>query len=158
MASSSPLVQVCRQHGYDVEFQKNFDGTNDNNTVVVSFPCSFPEQTVLAHDVSALDQLEVVKELQANWSDNSVSCTVYYRKEELPQIKQWLKENYNNNLKTVSFLLHNEHGFKQAPLEEITKSQYDEMVSRTKPITSCEIKEEDIQDSFECVGGVCPVK
>lgn len=158
MASSSPLVNVCRQHGYDVEFQKNFDGTNDNNTVVVSFPCSFPEGTVLAHDVSAIDQLEIVKELQANWSDNSVSCTVYYRKEELSKIKQWLKENYNTNLKTVSFLLHNEHGFKQAPLEEISKSQYDEMVARTKPITSCEIKEDDIQDSFECVGGVCPVK
>jgi adenosylcobalamin-dependent ribonucleoside-triphosphate reductase len=158
IASTSPLVNVCRQHGYEVEFQRNFDGTIDNNTVVVSFPCAFPAGTVLAKDVTAIDQLNFVKELQTNWSDNAVSCTVYYQKEELPKIKEWLKENYNTSVKTVSFLLHNEHGFEQAPLEEISKDVYTEMKSKVKPITSCEIKETDIQDSFECVGGLCPIK
>lgn len=158
IAATSPLVNVCRQHGYEVEFQRNFDGTLDNNTVVVSFPCAFPTGTVLAKDVTALDQLHYVKELQTNWSDNAVSCTVYYRKEELSEIKKWLAENYNESVKTVSFLLHNEHGFTQAPLEEISKEVYDELKARTKPIVSCEVKETDIQDSFECVGGVCPIK
>lgn len=158
IASTSPLVNVCRQNGYEVEFQRNFDGTLDNNTVVVSFPCSFPAGTTLAKDVTAIDQLNFVKELQTNWSDNSVSCTVYYRKEELSEIKQWLNQNYNTCVKTVSFLLHNEHGFDQAPLEEITKDMYDKIVSNVKPITSCEIKETDIQDSFECIGGACPIK
>jgi len=158
IASSSPLVNVCRQHGYHVEFQRNFDGTQDNNTVVVSFPCKFPEGTVLAKDVTAIDQLNYVKQLQTNWSDNAVSCTVYYKKEELSEIKKWLKQNYNVNVKTVSFLLHSEHGFDQAPLEEITKEKYDEMKELVLPITSCEVKETDIQDSFECVGGACPIK
>lgn len=158
IASNSPLVNVCRQHGYEVEFQRNFDGSIDNNTVVVSFPCAFPTGTVLAKDVTALDQMNFVKELQKNWSDNAVSCTVYYQKEELDKIKDWLKKNYNDNVKTISFLLHNEHGFDQAPLEEISKEVYDEMVSKVRPITSCEVKETDIQDSFECVGGVCPIK
>lgn len=158
IASNSPLVNVCRQHGYEVEFQRNFDGSLDNNTVVVSFPCSFPTGTVLAKDITALDQMNFVKELQRNWSDNAVSCTVYYQKEELNDIKKWLKENYNTNVKTISFLLHNEHGFDQAPLEEISKEVYDKMVAKVRPIASCEIKENDIQDSFECVGGVCPIK
>lgn len=158
MASDSELVKVCRSHGYDVEYQKNFDGSEDKNTVVVSFPCSFPKGTKLAKDMTAIDQLEVVKELQKNWSDNAVSCTIYYRKEELPDIKDWLKKNYNDNIKAVSFLLHNEHGFTQAPLEEITEEQYLKMKSNTLPIVSCEVKETDIQDSFECVSGVCPVK
>ena len=109
--------------------------------------------------MSAVDQLEVVKELQQNWSDNSVSCTVYYKKEELDEIKQWMGENYNSNLKTVSFLLHSDHGFDQAPLEEITKDEYDKLMKSVTPITDCEISEEDISsDQIGCAGGACPIK
>lgn len=158
IGSNSPLVNVCKASGYPVEWQKNFDGTEDRNTVVVSFPCAYPEGTVLAKDVSAITQLEWVKRLQTEWSDNAVSCTVYYRKEELPAIKGWLAANYNDHVKTVSFLLHNEHGFTQAPYEEITKEQYDEMRAAARPITSGEVEESAIQESFECTSGACPIK
>lgn len=157
MASDSALISVCKANGYHVEYQKNFDGTDDKNTMVVEFPCSYPEGTVLAKDTSAVEQLKWVKKLQSDWSDNSVSCTVYYRMEELDAIKLWLKENYNTSHKTVSFLLHNEHGFTQAPYEEISDMQYKVMRHNTKPITS--IKDEfEFMDSMECVGGVCPIK
>jgi hypothetical protein len=53
-----------------------------------------------------MDQLEQVKRMQELWSDNSVSCTVYYRKEELPEIKKYLKKHYKNSHKSLSFLLH----------------------------------------------------
>jgi hypothetical protein len=99
-----PLVDVCRQNGYDVEYQMNFDGSEDHSTVVVSFPFAFPEGTRLAAEMTAIDQLEVVKQLQKDWSDNSVSCTIYYRKEELPEIRKYLKKNYKNNHKSLSFL------------------------------------------------------
>jgi len=158
MASDSALVQVCKQNGYKVEFQRNFDGSDDTNTVVVEFPCKFPENTVVSKDMKALEQLELVKKLQTEWSDNSVSVTIYYRKEELDGIKEWLNSNYNNNLKTVSFLLHSEHGFDQAPLEEITRQDYEVMVKSVKPITNCEVNEEDIKGSFECATGACPIK
>ena len=158
MASDSALVQVCKQNGYKVEFQRNFDGSDDTNTVVVEFPCKFPENTVVSKDMKALEQLELVKKLQTVWSDNSVSVTIYYRKEELDGIKEWLNSNYNNNLKTVSFLLHSEHGFDQAPLEEIDRQKYEDMVKSVKPITNCEVNEEDIKGSFECATGACPVK
>ena len=158
MAANSPLVNICRQNGFPVEFQRKFDRTEDNNTVVVSFPCQFPDSTIFANDVTAIQQLEYVKRLQTDWSDNAVSCTVYYKKEELDQIKTWLEVNYNDNVKTVSFLLHSEHGFDQAPLEEITKEQYEEMKKMTKSIDSVEIKETDLLDSFECTGGFCPIK
>jgi hypothetical protein len=83
---------------------------------------------------------------------------VYYRKEELPAIQQWLKEHYNTEVKTMSFLLHNEHGFDQAPYEEITKDKYEEMSAKVKPITAVEVKESDLLDSAECLTGACPVK
>lgn len=158
LAANSDLVPVLRSHGYPLEFVKNFDGTEDHSTLVVSFPCSYPEHTVFAKDCTAVQQLEYVKRMQTEWSDNSVSCTVYYRKEELPLIREWLSKHWNNNVKSVSFLLHNEHGFAQAPYEEITKEQYEELAAKVTPITQAQILEEDI-DAFEaCESGACPIK
>lgn len=156
-ASNSPVVDTVREAGYKVEYQKRFDGTDDHTTVVAEFPMAYPEGTVLASDVTAIDQLEAIKRLQTEWSDNSVSCTVYYRKEELPEIREYLSKHYNKSFKTLSFLLHSEHGFNQAPLEEITKEQYEEMVRNTKVITQlAEVLEFDT--ASDCEGGACPVR
>ena len=156
IAADHSLVQVCREHGYPVEFQRNFDGTDDHSTMVVSFPFAYPEGTKIAAEMTAIDQLEVVKWLQENWSDNSVSCTVYYRKEELPEIKKYLAKNYKNNHKSLSFLLHNEHGFQQAPLEEITKEAYDALVASTRLITK--VEDASFEGDLECSSGHCPIK
>jgi len=156
MDSSHELVDTCRQHGYPVEYAKRFDGTEDYNTVVVTFPFSYPEGTKLAKDMTALDQLAEVKRLQSEWSDNSVSCTIYYKREEIPAIRAYLKENYRNGHKSLSFLLHSEHGFVQAPYEEITKEQFDELVGKTKIITYTSKAEFDSND--ECASGACPIR
>ena len=157
ISSNHSLVQVCKDHGYHVEYQQNFDGTEDRSTVVVSFPFRHPDHAVLAKDMTAISQLETVKWLQEVWSDNSVSCTVYYRPEELPEIKKYLKKNYKTNHKSLSFLLHSEHGFKQAPLEEITEEQYNELVANTRTISA--IKEANIGlDDAECATGACPIR
>jgi ribonucleotide reductase alpha subunit len=156
VASNHPLVDVVRSHGYKVEYQRNFDGTPDHGTVVCEFPFAYPEGTKLAKDMTAIDQLEVVRELQTNWSDNAVSCTVYYRSEELPEIQAYLKKNFNSNFKSLSFLLHNEHGFDQAPLEEIDEETYNQLVASTKLITRVEDAEFDATD--ECATGACPIK
>lgn len=157
LAANSPVVDVVRAHGYKVEWVKNFDGTDDHNTVVAEFPMAFPEGTTLAENVTAIDQLEAVKRLQTEWSDNAVSCTVYYKPEELPAIREYLKDNYNKNFKTVSFLLHSEHGFVQAPLEAINKEQYEEMKAATMPITSFDAVLA-LDESAECAGGACPIR
>ena len=157
MSANSELVGVCRNNGFDIEYVRNFDGTDDHSTMVVSFPCKFPKDTMFAGDMSAVDPLAGIRRLQAEWSDNSVSVTVYYKKEELDSIKAWLDTNYNN-VKSVSFLLHNDHGFDQAPLEEIDKKTYNAMKKRSTPITSLkDIKMEDIEIA-ECAGGACPVR
>jgi len=158
IASNSPLIEICKKNGYPIEFQRNFDGTDDKNTQIVSFPCSFPEGTTLVKDMTAIDQLEVVKRLQTEWSDNAVSVTVYYKKEELGKIRQWLSDNYNENIKSVSFLLHSDHGFQQAPLEEITKEQFDALTAAITPISDVSFKEEDVSGIDECASGVCPIK
>ena len=163
IASESPLIELAKKNGYHVEYIKNFDQTIDPTTQVVSFPYSLPEGTVFADECTALQQLEYVKRLQTEWSDNSVSCTVYYKKEELKDIKEWLKIHYNTGLKSVSFLLHSEHGFQQAPLEKISKEEYDKMMASCTPIRSIEnlhfTNEDDLNiGDGECTGGVCPIR
>lgn len=157
MSSDSSLAATAREHGYPVEYVLNFDGTEDKSTLVVSFPCMVPDGTMLAKDMTAIDQLNVIKRLQKEWSDNSVSVTIYYKKEELVSIKDWLSENYSL-VKSVSFLLHNEHGFAQAPMEEISEETYLEMKGKTTPITNISQLSMEEVDVNECESGACPVR
>jgi hypothetical protein len=157
ISSSNPLVKLCKENGYKIEYQLNFDGTDDKNTSVIEFPCCYPEGTILAKDMTAIDQLETIKKLQNEWSDNAVSVTIYYRLEELEDIKKWLIKNYKNNIKSCSFLLHNDHGFKQAPYEEITEEEYNNLRKNTIPIKSGYILPED-DVTLECTGNSCPIK
>jgi len=53
-------------------------------------------------------------------------------------------------------LLHSEHGFKQAPLEEITKEEYEALVASTKLITHVEEANIGLED--DCATGACPVR
>lgn len=156
LASDSPLVEVIREHGYNVEYVKQFDGSDDRSTVVAEFPFMYPEGTPVAAGMSAIDQLEVVRRLQTEWSDNSVSCTVYYRKEELEGIKEYLRQHYNKSFKSLSFLLHQDHGFAQAPLEEITKEEYERLIKKTTLITG--IDSAEFESPEDCATGACPIK
>lgn len=159
IAANSPLIALLKKNGYPMEPVLNLDNTYDHSTMVVSFPCSYPEGTVIAKDMTAISQLEWVRKLQSEWSDNSVSCTVYYKSEELDSIKEYLAKNYNSGIKTVSFLLHQEHGFKQAPYQEIAKEEFEEMISKVTPLTKFDLVEEDeMEVSEECESGACPIK
>lgn len=159
IASDSKLVDVCRQSGYPVEYVRNFDKTEDRRTVVVEFPCKTPAHATFAKDLGAVDQLKVVQQLQRDWSDNAVSVTIYYTLPELPAIQAWLAENYTDTVKSVSFLLHNDHGFDQAPLEEITREEYEVRKATVRPIAHVTFNEDDISaDQIGCVAGVCPLK
>lgn len=155
MAAEDKLVEVCRSHGYDIEYALKIDGSTDYSTVVVSFPCMVPEGTPIESEVDWQTQLQFVQKLQRIWSDNAVSCTVYYKREDIPAIKEYLNDNFRHNIKSVSFLLASGHGFAQAPYETISKERYLEMKSRTTPITSANVSDFEVD---ECLTGACPIK
>lgn len=162
MSSDTPLVDICRKHGYEVEHQMNFDGTVDHTTDIPCFPCKYPDGTILAKDMSAIKQMEIIKKLQSTWSDNAVSCTVYYKPEELKEVREWLDENYTDNIKSISFMLHQDHGFSQAPYEEITLKKYEELTAVATPVSAASIKyyksDDALASESACSGGMCPVK
>jgi len=157
MTADSPLVELCKKHGYNVEPAIEFDGSNSKTTKVVTFPCKIGDGVPIESNFTYEQQLNVVRRMQKDWSDNSVSCTVYYKKEDLPAIKEYLKKYFPTEMKTVSFLLSQGHGFRQAPYETITEEQYNADIKNITPITSANISE----DSFEvvdCATSVCPIK
>lgn len=159
MSSNDPLVSYCRDLGYQIEYAVNFDGSENHDTVVVEFPCETPDGALFADDMGVVQQLEMVKKLQEIWSDNAVSVTAYYSENELATLKQWLSDNYETGIKSVSFLLRQKHGFKQAPYEEITKEAYELKKSKVKPLISIvqNIGNEALE-GIECEGGSCPIK
>jgi ribonucleoside-triphosphate reductase len=162
VASNSPLLPSITEHGYDIEYKRNFDGTLDYRSQIVSFPFTYgeSEHLIVSDQLSAIQHLEYVKELQTLWSDNSVSVTIYYRMEELPAIKEYLSKNFSSSFKTLSFLLHSGHGFDQAPFEPITKEDYDSYVARVRPIKRLTTNNVNgLSDlNAECLSGHCPVK
>jgi ribonucleoside-triphosphate reductase len=158
IASESPLIEVIKSHGYHIEFQKNFDGTDDRATMVAEFPCMYKGDVISADDMTVFEQLDTVAFMQKMWSDNSVSVTAYYKKEELPALRKYLEENFKDNFKTLSFLLYSGHGFAQAPFEPISKEQYEFLSAKVKPILSAEINEDDVEELGACGIGGCPIK
>lgn len=157
ISSDSPLIAVCKEHGYHIEYRKHYDGTDDHTAFCVEFPCSVPESTPIAATFGWREQLDVVRRIQREWSDNSVSCTVYYKREDLPEIKDYLRKHFKHELKTVSFLLYQGHGFVQAPFETISPERYAELKAQVKPITSVDVAEQDFEVA-ECKNGMCPIK
>ena len=135
------------------------DGSHNLDTIVVDFPMDYGSEAVTESEVNVIEELETQKMLQTYWSDQSVSCSHYFHREEVQQIRKWLGEHYTDSVKTCSFMHVLDHGFKQTPLETITEAEYHEMISVTQPITHITDDEEiDMVDNLECAGGSCPAK
>ena len=158
-SSVDPLVDACRKRGYKVTWDMGLDGREDHTRYVVEFPCKSPDNSILVANMTALEQLEWVKKMQTIWADNAVSVTVYYRKEELPAVKEWLSKNYDSSVKSVSFLLHVDHNFPLPPYEEITKDEYDKVFSKLDFSTQIHQNAVNLDiDLDDCATGACPIK
>jgi ribonucleoside-triphosphate reductase len=157
-ASNDKLLPLLREAGHHVEPVIKLDGTLDHGTQVVDFYKKAPDNLPCADEgFDTWKQLDALMMAQRHWSDQAVSVTVYYKKDEIPAIKTWLAQNLKN-LKSISFLCHNDHGFKQAPKEAITKEQYEKAMAKLKPVNVDSIDGGGELDGMECAGGVCPVK
>jgi len=156
--ASDSLVDSLRKRGHKVIWDIGLDGREDHTKYVVEFPCKSPENAILAENMTAVQQLEWVNKMQKEWADNAVSVTVYYRKEELDEIKEWLSKHYDDSIKSVSFLLHANHNFPLPPYEEIDEKEYDAMVAKINPnLGLSQIAGAEL-DIDACATGACPIK
>jgi hypothetical protein len=150
ISKNSDLIELIKKAGYFVE-----DDSYSPNTVVVEFPVHEQYFERSKNDVSIWEQAENAADYQKYWSDNQVSITITFQPEEANQIKHVL-ECFEDKLKSASFLPIKEHGYKQAPYEEITQEKYEEMISKVKPLFLDETKDVAIGEKF-CDSDRCEV-
>ena len=142
LSMNSDLIEPIKNAGYKIETD-----SYSPNTVVAEFPVHEKYFERSKNDVSIWEQAENAAAYQHYWSDNQVSITITFTQAEADQIK-YVLECYEDKLKSVSFLPIKEHGYKQAPYEEITKEKYEELTRNTKPLYLNEIKDRSIGEKF----------
>ena len=164
-----PLVPLCRASGYRV-----FDNPMDPDAVLITFPVSWddvPFDRVVRDDKelevnleSAISQLERYKMLMQNWCQQNVSATISYSVDEVPDIIDWLLDNWDLYV-GVSFLFRadptktaKDLGYLYLPQEVVSKEVFDEYASRIQPVVIDQANSFDEIQGEECAGGACPIK
>lgn len=156
-----PLVKVCEELGYPVHPEVGQD-IETCTTKVVEFPVKAPNGKT-KYDVSAIEQLEIYKMFQANYTDHNTSITVHVRNHEWEEVEQWMWENWDDVV-AVSFLSLDDNFYPLLPYEAIDEDEYDKRVEQMKPFIPSLISKYEMEEieldagGSDCVGGVCPIR
>lgn len=149
IAANSPYVKTLVDAKYKIE-----ESVTDKNTLVVYFPVKEKNFTKSKYDISLWEQLVLVKELQYYWSDNSVSCTITFKPEEVKDLKSAI-DYMAPYVKTLSFLPLDNHAYPQAPYQTITEKEYLEYSASLLPLVLD--KKEEAKGEKYCTNDVCVV-
>ncbi len=126
-----PLAKMM----YDQGFPCEDDVTKPEHTWVFSFPV-----------MNALEQLDLWKVYQDHWCEHKPSITVSVKEEEWMSVGAWTYENFNQ-MSGVSFLPFADHSYRQAPYQDITVLQYNELVKKMpKNVDWSKLKEYESTD------------
>lgn len=128
--------------------------------LVFSFPMKAPDVAVFRNDRTALEQLEHYLLWKEHWCEHNPSVTIYVKEDEWFEVGAWVYKNFDA-IGGVSFLPHSDHIYKQAPYQEISKEEYDNLYS-SFPIVNWEIFSENGDNTtatreLACVSGVCEI-
>lgn len=151
IAKNSKLIPILRDANYNIEDAE----TGEPNMFVVDFYIHEKNFERGKKDVSMWEQLMNAADLQKHWSDNQVSITVTFNKDESKHLAYAL-ECFEDKLKSVSFLPLSDHKYNQAPYEEITKEQYEELTSKLKPLNLNSLSEQS-RGVLGCDGDYCSI-
>jgi len=152
VGNNSPICKVLKDSGIP-----NEPDTYSTNTTVFEFPID-QGKTRKATMVSAWEQFAFLAMLQREWSDNMVSCTVYFDPEtEGEQIEHMLAQ-FAPIIKSVSMLPHSQEGaYRQMPYEGITKEEYEKRLSDIPKIDWSRFGGSDGMESRFCSNDQCEV-
>jgi ribonucleoside-diphosphate reductase alpha chain len=135
---------------------------------VISVPQRAPEGSILRTE-DVMDMLERVKKFNTQWvkkghrkgaNTNNVSATVSIKEGEWEKVGQWMWEN-KETFNGLSVLPYFGGTYTQAPFEDITKEQFEEMVTHLHGIDLTKIVEFDdntsLSENLACVGASCEI-
>jgi len=100
-----------------------------DSTVVFSFPIKAPDGARVREDLTAIQHLELWLMYQKNWCEHKPSVTISVKEEEWLEVGAWVWKNFDD-ISGISFLPHDGGTYRQAPYEECTKKEYEEMLAK----------------------------
>ena len=139
-----------------------------HDTAVIEIPQSAPKGSILRTE-SAFDLLKRVKRVAEEWvksghrvgsNTHNVSATISLKEKDWAKAGEWMWENrdcYNG----LSVLPYDGGTYTQAPFEDITKKEFDKLISKLQNINLENVVEEvdntDLSGELACAGGVCEI-
>ena len=153
-----PLAVFMEASGFPVE-----QDVMSPSSSVFSFPVKAPSTSVTVEQVGAMEQLQLWKAYQNHWCEHKPSITVYYTDDEFLQVAQWIWDNFDI-CSGISLLPFSDHVYQQAPYEDITAEQYDELLAAMPQGVSWDDLENHEQEDnttgsqeLACTGGACEI-
>ena len=120
-----PLSTFLKEVGIPVED----DFMKPNDTYVFSFPVKAPNGAIVRNDLTAIDHLNTWLVYQRSWCEHKPSITVSVKEDEWMEVGAWVYKHFDE-VSGISFLPHSDHSYKQAPYQEVTKQEYEELLSK----------------------------
>jgi len=125
-------------------------------SLVVYFPVREKNFTKSKFDISLWEQLCLAREMQDRWSDNSVSITVTFKPEEVPDLKSAI-EYHAPYVKTLSFLPLQDHKYEQAPYQKCDKEDFDLYVAGLKKLRLTSLRGGEAEGEKYCSNDICEI-
>jgi len=124
-------------------------------TTVFEFPVDLG-QAREAKKVSAWEQFALLAMLQREWSDNLVSCTIYYNRDTESDQLEHMLASYAPIVKSVSVLPHTELGdYPQMPYEGIDQETYQKLKDKLGSIDWSRFTGSEGMEPKFCTGETC---
>jgi ribonucleoside-diphosphate reductase alpha chain len=99
------------------------------STTVFSFPVAVADGALLREDLTAVQHLKLWLLYQRHYTEHKPSVTISVKENEWMEVGAWVFENFNE-VTGVSFLPMDGGSYRQAPYQECTKEQYDELFAQ----------------------------
>ena len=134
-----------------------------DTTTVFSFPMKSPKGSRIRDELSAIDQLNIWLIYQEHWCEHKPSITVTVKENEWLDVGAFVFKHFDK-MSGVSFLPHSDHVYQQAPYQECTKDEYDDMLSKMNTrINWSKLREYEMIDTtsgsqtMACSGDSCEI-
>ena len=157
--NKDPLTDFMKAQGIPNEPE----AFKPDQTTVFSFPVKAPEGSVVTADMSAIDQLNMWLTYQRHWAEHKPSVTINVKSDEWMSVGAFVYEHFDE-MSGVSFLPFHEHTYQQAPYQDVTKAEYERLLSlmpeRIDWAALAEFEKEDgtkSSQTFACTGDVCEI-
>ena len=123
--NKDPLTKFMIDNGVPSEP----DFMKPDGQTVFSFPMKSPPTSVIRHEMTAIQQLEMWLMYQRHWCEHKPSVTVSVRDNEWMEVGAFVFKHFDE-MSGVSFLPHSDHTYQQAPYQDCTEEEYNSMLDK----------------------------